>query len=74
MTVQFFSNDHEKIVQMCEELNPKYQWECIRISSNGLTIYIDPKMGDDLCYLIQKDLEEKCLENWKEVIRQQNTV
>ena len=74
MTVQFFSNDHEKIVEMCEELNPKYQWECIRISSNGLTIYIDPEMGDDLCYLIQKDLEEKCLANWEKVIKQHNTV
>jgi len=59
---------------MCEELNPRYQWECIRASSNALTIYIDPEMGDDLCHLIQEDLVEKCLANWKEVVRQHNTV
>ena len=74
MTVQFFSNDHEKIIQMCEGLDEKYQWECIRISSNALAIYIDPEMGDDLCNLAQENLYQKCLENWEEVIRQHNTV
>jgi hypothetical protein len=74
MALQFFSNDHEKIIEMCNDLNPKYQWECIRISSNALTIYIDPEMGDDLCYLIQEDLKEKCLANWEKVIKQHNTV
>ncbi len=74
MTLQFFSNDHEKIVEMCEEVNPKYQWECIRVSSNALTIYIDPEIGDDLCHLIQEKLVEKCLVNWEEVIKQHNTV
>ncbi len=74
MAIQFYSNDHAKIVQMCEELDEKYQWECIRISSNALTIYIDPDIGDDLCYLVEKELSEKCLDNWDEVIKQHNTV
>lgn len=74
MSTQFFLNDHEKIVEMCESLDSKYQWECIRVASNAFTIYIDPEMGDDLCYLIQEELEEKCLSNWNEVIMQHNTV
>lgn len=74
MTVQFFYNDNKKIIQMCDELNLKYQWECIRASVNALTIYINPEIGDDLCYLTQEDIVEKCLANWKEVIKQQNTV
>jgi hypothetical protein len=74
MASQYFYNDHEKIVEMCEELNPRYQWECIRVSSNALTIYIDPQMGNDLCHLIQEDLLEKCLANWEEVVRQHSTV
>lgn len=74
MALRFFSIDHEKIVEMCNSLNSKYKWECIRVSVNALTIYIDPKVGEELCQSIQVELKEKCLENWKEVIRQQNTV
>lgn len=74
MAVQFFYNDNEKIIEMCEDVNPKYQLECIMISSNALTIYINPEMGDDLCYLIEEKFKEKCLMNWEEVIRQHNTV
>jgi len=74
MTTQFFYNDHEKIVKMCDEVNPRYQWECISISLNALTLYIDPEMGDGLCHLIQEDLIENCLASWKEILKQHNTV
>ena len=74
MTYQQFYNNHEKIVKMCDVVNPKYQWDCILNSLNSLTLYIDPEMGDDFCNLISENLKEKCLKSWKDLLERHATV
>ena len=74
MVYQYFYKDHDKIVEMCKELDPKYQWDCIDISVFTLTLYIDPQMAADFCDLIQEDFEEDCMATRDEIMRQHNTV
>jgi len=73
-TEQFFYNDHEKIVKMCDEVNPKYQLDCIQMSLNTLTLYFDQEIGDDFCNLFPKDISEECIKNWQFVIAHHNTI
>jgi hypothetical protein len=74
MTFQRFYNNHEKIIMMCDSVNPKYQWDCILNSLNTLTLYFDTNMGEDLCNLVTKNLEEKCLRSWKDLLERHASV
>ncbi len=74
MSTQFFFNDLEKIADMCYSLELKYQWECIRTASSGLILYKDPKLGRDLCYVVNEDLLDQCLTNWDDIMKQHDTI
>jgi len=74
MTYQKFYNNHEKIVKMCDAVNPKYQWDCVLNSLNALALYIDPDMGKNFCNLVSENLEEKCLKSWKDVLERHATI
>jgi len=74
MSTAFYYNNHEKIVKMCDEVNPKYQWDCVRNSLGGLTLYNDPDMGNNFCNLVSPDLTEKCINSWKDLIKRHNTI
>lgn len=74
MTFQRFYNNHEKIIDMCNSLNSKYQWECVHNSLNTLTLYFDPNMGVDFCNLVSENLQPKCLESWKSLLERHDTI
>jgi len=52
---------------MCNDVNPKYQDNCINTAVFALVRYVDSELADDFCNILPQEKSENCIKEWKRI-------